>query len=483
LIPEKKDYGHLHNLMGICRLLLTTRLALGEQEASLAESVFIELPGKKTMNYWTSKDWKEFLAEFHSLQEHLLRNDADRAATEEEDETTHPARGREKLYKGRLDELSKWFLLLEMLAPIRGLLVEQLEEGKTGNPKIPAKQLKQFSENISGLKDGHTVKTTLFELISEPDSTAKKYALKPLEDLKEQFKKRPYDLEIFSKKVIRLLRDWASNTFADRPALLNVAYNPDAVANLSRKRKGLRNQGGEDPKDEAIRLAAMATGGDNADETATTPRARRRRGGPTNHRGGDPSPKIPSTAPTPVRDRGHLYEKKKSAHRMEFTQDEVDDIEEYSSDEGEEENDANRSAQLSSLPSPAKGGKRRRERESLSPIKKKKSQDKGYSGRREWTAEETNAVKEGVRKLKKTGKWAEIKSMYEQVLVGRTSGQIKDKWRTLSQKGLVDDILEEIGEEKEPNKSKKANKEENPPPKVEEDDDEEEAEEKEEEKA
>ena len=60
---------------------------------------------------------------------------------------------------------------------------------------------------------------------------------------------------------------------------------------------------------------------------------------------------------------------------------------------------------------------------SESPGKKMKSQQKKYSGRRRWTDEEKNAIKDGARRFG-IGKWAKIKEHFE-VLDMRTSGQIK----------------------------------------------------------
>ena len=72
--------------------------------------------------------------------------------------------------------------------------------------------------------------------------------------------------------------------------------------------------------------------------------------------------------------------------------------------------------------------------------RKRKSQQKSYEGRRVWTEAEMTAIKEGCRQGL-VGKWAEIKKMYEVVLQHRTSGQIKDKHRTMLNRGELADVL------------------------------------------
>ena len=69
--------------------------------------------------------------------------------------------------------------------------------------------------------------------------------------------------------------------------------------------------------------------------------------------------------------------------------------------------------------------------EDLRPMRKKvnEPQKETYKGRRAWTDQELEAVKQGVRVLG-PGKWAEIKRMYP-ILNDRTGVQIKDCYRSL----------------------------------------------------
>lgn len=136
----------------------------------------------------------------------------------------------------------------------------------------------------------------------------------------------------------------------------------------------------------------------------------------------EPSPKVSSAK------RKHpgsdLYNKKKSATQMRFDDDDDDEI----PDPPEE-------TLLSDLPNRAAAPT------SPSPRKKvKKSQQKSYDGRRVWTDQEKQAVKQGIRDFG-VGQWAEIKKRWKVVLKDRTSQQIKDCYRTMLKRGELKDVL------------------------------------------
>ena len=65
------------------------------------------------------------------------------------------------------------------------------------------------------------------------------------------------------------------------------------------------------------------------------------------------------------------------------------------------------------------------------------SQTKPYKGRRPWTDEEKNALRVGVD-AKGVGSWAIIKDYQQDILKWRTSGQIKDCYRTMKRKGEIE---------------------------------------------
>ena len=79
------------------------------------------------------------------------------------------------------------------------------------------------------------------------------------------------------------------------------------------------------------------------------------------------------------------------------------------------------------LQSPTASEKKRRHR---------RSQKKLYQGRRKWTDTEKTAIKEGIQEFG-VGEWTKIKEQYYIVLQFRTSGQIKDCYRTMLKKGEI----------------------------------------------
>ena len=77
-----------------------------------------------------------------------------------------------------------------------------------------------------------------------------------------------------------------------------------------------------------------------------------------------------------------------------------------------------------------------------------KSQKKMYEGRRMWIDIEKNCIKEGIQNHG-LGKWALIKNENSTILRHRTSGQIKDCFRTMKKRGELDDMKEAWPENKD----------------------------------
>jgi hypothetical protein len=126
------------------------------------------------------------------------------------------------------------------------------------------------------------------------------------------------------------------------------------------------------------------------------------------------SPKKRRKSPrkSPARAQGTMLDKKKSATRLSFTQEEDEAIDSEDIDDPDQEDEV-----LSDV-------KKRAKIASPSPSNKRKSQQKMYEGRKIWTDAEKNAVIEGIGRFG-AGKWAQIKSEYFLTLKFRTSGQIK----------------------------------------------------------
>ena len=135
---------------------------------------------------------------------------------------------------------------------------------------------------------------------------------------------------------------------------------------------------------------------------------------------------------------GKLLEKKKSAISLEFTQEEEEMSE---PEESDEDVLPQMEKHASAVTSPSSAQKR------------KKSQEKMYEGRRMWIDIEKNCIKEGIQNHG-LGKWALIKNENSTILRHRTSGQIKDCFRTMKKRGELDGMKEawpenEDSEEKE----------------------------------
>ena len=135
---------------------------------------------------------------------------------------------------------------------------------------------------------------------------------------------------------------------------------------------------------------------------------------------------------------GKLLEKKKSAISLEFTQEEEEISE---PEESDEDVLPQMEKHASAVKSPSSAQKR------------KKSQEKMYEGRRMWIDIEKNCIKEGIQNHG-LGKWALIKNENSTILRHRTSGQIKDCFRTMKKRGELDGMKEawpenEDSEEKE----------------------------------
>lgn len=263
-----------------------------------------------------------------------------------------------------------------------------------------------------------TVQEALWQLLNENKSQ-----FRSLRDLKPAFQHKPFCFSLFLNKTNTLLQMWAEVTL-EAPLLTHVYFPQDdkdeivkqqpiqALQQLRRARVAL-NESGDDPLQDAIRLASTAGGrppeseddNENDKEQASSPPLRRSTRNKSAGSGGSA-----------------LYRKKRSATRMQFT---PQDDEELLSEPGEE----NVAVGLSELPTHPPPHSSRRGGDALSSDgsaykRPRKSQEKSYQGRRQFTDEEKRAIREGIR-AKGLGKWAEIKNEYQVILNDRTSQQIK----------------------------------------------------------
>jgi hypothetical protein len=273
------------------------------------------------------------------------------------------------------------------------------------------------------------IKKPLNFLFIENESTGD-LQLKELGTLRSIMLSSPFSFEKLSSKVIQTLQEWANDMFLT-PKLYPV-YFPDedeeeeadmeeedqdaAVNNLRSARSGLKERF-QDPLEESLEQATKATRGSKrsprvADEVASGNNSARK-----------------------LRKVGHLLHKKTTATALTFDDSVQDDETENLSEPGDD-------AVLSDLPKRAQSRSVHvQSRRSSSVCPRKQSQMKRYTGRRQWTDEEKRAVKEGI-KQRGVGNWADIKELYSVVLRDRTSGQIKDCFRTMKKRGELGDLYD-----------------------------------------
>jgi len=273
----------------------------------------------------------------------------------------------------------------------------------------------------------------IFEKGNETDATPP--PLKTLGELREAFSDKPFTFDRFGDRVDLLMGEWCAECF-NEPRLAPF-YFPDqmeqvpsttttpAIAtdspqnnpiqvmnNLRTKRRNLKNTG-EDPLQDSLRLAELLSGQLSAVAAAS---------------------KMSSTTardPPDSRRASSLYGRKRSATQLEFDDEDI---------ESDDPNGDGKTHHLSSLPDRAalhidteggNGGD-----DSPRRIKKRKSQQKKYEGKRPWSEEEKTAIIEGLRRHGK-GNWAAIKKDYDVLFAMRTSGQIKDCFRRMYDKGEI----------------------------------------------
>jgi hypothetical protein len=179
------------------------------------------------------------------------------------------------------------------------------------------------------------------------------------------------------------------------------------IETLKRFRDELGKNHGDDPREEARRLAAQATQGRrNPPPAATIP----------NH-----SIEHDERSSKKTISRGSFYEIKKSHTSLQFS-DSDDEVASPYPDSDRDENDA----------------RHQRKRLKFAPPDEGRFDSTGrVLVKIKFTEEEDEALKEGI-KLFGVGKWAKIKYKFPEVLRNRTSVMIKDRYRNLLKQGRID---------------------------------------------
>jgi len=291
--------------------------------------------------------------------------------------------------------------------------------------------------------------------------------LKDLEELQKIFQERPYNLDWLVSKVEKVLKQCNANACphdepsAKRQNLPNQTTpesrrrkpkNAGKLSSLKRGRAALRDQHGDDPLEESREIAEQATG--VAARRSAQKHSTQKK---TAFVATDDIPEIDDVEedgdePTKKAKNKPFYEEKKTKSQIEFgDSDEEDD--------GDGEGDGSpqkKRAKLSKVPARAKAVVQPQPR-------KKKGGVNYYVGpppdegifdefgnvlqRIKFSDEEEGCILAALHKDHSLeGKWAEIKTMYGQILRNRTTVMIKDKFRNMKRKGLVDFLYEKTSD-------------------------------------
>jgi hypothetical protein len=240
--------------------------------------------------------------------------------------------------------------------------------------------------------EDESIRSTLKRLLTEDQSSFRSPhdISKLLNDPSQVFSYKK-----FLQRAGELLQLWVK-TVLGKPLLYDFYFGDNAKDKLQRLKESRERLGDhvEDPLPEIAEIAARA----------------RREHHSALMDDSDDSDKTDDEHPR--KRKGHMLDKKKSATRLGFDDNGNDD------DEDEEVEDPDPPALRSPPP-------KRIFSPRTSPLKKqRKSQEKSYEGRRNWSDAEISALREGIAEYG-LGKWALIKERYDTVLKDRTSGQIK----------------------------------------------------------
>jgi len=476
------EYGKLYNLSEITEfLVILTQAARAKDEEPYTIDVSPEkclIPQTVPFDRWKASDWKSFRESLIKIQTSILRRDAtasidDIFSKEGENREIDPSRANDPWFTDKLFKVLDLFTLHEKLAPFREAFeitdsIESDEDEALMPLSLPKKLKNDFMVMVEEEEEKRIKKAFLSLLKNEKTNTFHSPStIRRLLDDPSQ----PHSFAFFLNRASKLMRAWTSQVF-DSPTIIDVNLSSARKSNLivatksetgqarafqklQRSRARL-NEHVDDPLADIVAAAATIPKRNRNNRARNRKRKQQEKSSAEekdsdeesdeDSSAGDPaftvrskispmkaSPKKKRKSPrksprkSQARARGTMLDKKKSATQLNFTQEEEEEIDSEDIDDPDQEDEV-----LSDV-------KKRAKIASPSPSKKRKSQQKMYEGRKTWTDAEKNAVIEGISRFG-AGKWAQIKSEYCVTLKFRTSGQIKDCYRTLKKRGeFVDD--------------------------------------------
>jgi len=463
------SYGKVHNLSEIVEFLvmLTKGAITKDQESNPGEHLLLK---NRPLCEWKAVEWKGFRSRLNTIQMSLLRCDASASIDDiyrgdSENSAIDESRSQNKWFTTRLIRVLDLLTLHETLAPFRQVLenMSTVSGDEALLPmSLPKELAEQFIETIDIIDGGSEEQTRLLQkafcslLKNERTNTFHSPAT-----MRRIFDDptRNYSFTRLFNRVDKLIRQWVSIVFKEPIAIdtdvSNAARAPNstgavesenegaqarALKRLQRSRARLKDRV-TDPLAEAVFVANRARGNrkrkqrnhipydDDDDDDEDEEEQEEESGGEDGSVEGRSFTNNAEvnkhgrhrTAPGA---RGRMLDKKKSATRLGFTQ---SDNEEIDDPEDEVLPTVRRRIQVTELSSPTK--------------KIKKSQVKMYEGRRNWSDSEKKAVIDGVIRWG-VGNWSQIKTNDAVILGNRTSGQIKDCYRTMKKRGELDHLEE-----------------------------------------
>ncbi|CAJ1961641.1 unnamed protein product [Cylindrotheca closterium] len=458
ILPDdgRLEYGRIHTRTKM--LLETVDLTVGLllMNSDVDADAFADY-NVSPLDEWSRKDWKECKQGLSEVLEKVLEKGATAGINEENDETIADDRAASKKYN--IEKLCRGLDVCALLAPLRSALKDHLvgsakkasptsptrSTPRRGTPKVSSTIMNNFHKEIEKLEDP-ILMSVLKELVIE-DENSGDLKMKDIKTVRQVLDNDQLKVERIATKTIEKLKSWNKDMFPD-PRLYSLHFGEDddedgneaedsddgeeeeeetedqaaAVQNLRSSRARLMDSV-DDPLEEAVAAASKAS----------TPRGGRRAATkipaePEEEEDVKPEAKNSSSKKRKRKGGEELLKKKKSATQMSFDDDDDEDIPDPSED-----------TLLSDLP----------ERAAASTPKKspktspKRTQIKQYAGRRAWNDQEKNAIKQGIRELG-TGKWAQIKERWKVTLQYRTSGQIKDCYRTMLRRNELGDVFDTV---------------------------------------
>lgn len=439
---KKIEYGKLFNISEITEFLVILTLAAVPFTIDDPYEKNHLLPKTIPFEKWKAADWKGIRANLIKLQTNMLRQDANVSIDEifngfEENREINVSNSKDTWFTVKLFKVLDLFEFHQKLAPFRELLEMQssIEHGK-GQIHMPLNLPRNLLQDFIDVVEEEEHKRIRKAFLSFFEN-AETYTLHSPATVRKLFDdpSNPHSFMFLTNRLNKIMRAWVSLVFVC-PTITNMNSSAGRRSNdgniengqaralqrlqLSRERL---NSHVEDPLASTVVAAATAkrkrrteseNDDDRDDDTSVGDRAFTGRTKKIKKKQQTKSPRVQKT----------MFEKKKSATRLNFTPEKENDIDSVEDSMGE------------TLPDV----KERPNIVSLYPRRTLKSQEKKYEGRRFWTDDEKNAIIEGVKYFG-LGRWADIKKKYSEELEFRTSGQIKDCFRTMKRRGELGDLV------------------------------------------